>query len=65
MGTAYSFVAPVAPDERARPKRISHTEKDINKLANLEAALDKKLDRKTAEYFSKNGHKNATTRDKP
>jgi hypothetical protein len=54
----------MGPDDKIRPKRISNTDKEINKLVNLEAALDKKLDRKTAEYFSKNGQKNFTTRDK-
>lgn len=59
ISTVYSFDGP------DKSRRISQSDKDINKLVNLEAALDKKIDRKAADYFNKNVFKNATTRDKP
>lgn len=44
----------------------SKTDKEFNKLFTLEAVLDKKLDRKMPQYFTKQGFsKVATTRDKP
>ena len=60
ISTVYSFDGP----DKERGK-ISQSGKDISKLVNLEAALDKKIDRKAADYLNKNVFKNATARDKP